>query len=87
MLRASYWLWEGGQFFLLFICSLLCLNQMLYALCLSLLYKEAVLFACLLSDWATTIGRLLGPKMRNSIKCLAQGRSDVLPHRESNQDY
>jgi len=47
--------------------------------------KETVLFACLSSGWATTIGRLLGPKMENSIKCLAQGHSDVLPHRESNQ--
>jgi len=29
---------------------------------------EAVLFACLSSGWATTTGRLLGPKFGNSIK-------------------
>jgi len=29
---------------------------------------EAVLFACLLSDWTTATGRLLGPKVGNSIK-------------------
>jgi len=31
---------------------------------------------------ATTTGRLLGPKVRNNIKCLSQGHSDMLPHRE-----
>jgi len=40
---------------------------------------EAALFVCLLSGWATTTGRLLGPKVGNSIKCLS--------HRESNQDF
>jgi len=30
---------------------------------------EAVLFACLSSGWDTTTGRLLDPKVRNSIKC------------------
>jgi len=30
-------------------------------------------------------GRLLGPKVGNSIKCLSQGHSDALPHRESSQ--
>jgi len=54
---------------------------MLYTLCLSYHSNtEAVLFACLLSGWATTTGRLLGPKMENTIKCLSQGHSDVLPH-------
>jgi len=47
---------------------LLRLDQMLFAPCL--LYHantEAVLFASLLSGWATTTGRQLGPKMGNSI--------------------
>jgi len=57
-----------------------------YALCLSYYSNtEAVLFACLSSGWANTTGRLLGPKVGNSIKCLSQGHSDALPHRESNQ--
>jgi len=43
------------------------------------------LFACLSSGWATTAGRLLGPKVENSIKYLSQGHSDALPYRESNQ--
>jgi len=56
-----------------------------YALYLSYHFNtEAVLFAFLSSGWATTTGRLLGPKMGNSIKCLSQGHSDALPHRESN---
>jgi len=50
------------------------------------LISQAALFACLSSGWATTTGRLLGPKVRNSIKCLFQGHSDALPHRDSNQD-
>jgi len=29
---------------------------------------EAALFTCLSSGWVTTTGRLLGPKVRNSIK-------------------
>jgi len=32
-----------------------------------------------------TTGRLIGPKMGNGIKCLSQGHSDALPHRELNQ--
>jgi len=32
-------------------------------------------------------GRLLGPKVGNSIKCLSQGHSDALLHRESNQGF
>jgi len=40
-----------------------------------------------LSGWATTTGRMLGPKVGNSIKCLSQGHSDALPHRESNQGF
>jgi len=48
-----------------------------------MLNTEVVLFACLSSGWATTTGRLLGPKMGNSIKCLSQGHSDALLHRES----
>jgi len=69
-----------------FINRFLRLNQMLsYALCLSYHSNtEAVLFACLLSGWATTTGRLLDPKMENSIKCLF---GDTLPHRESNQGF
>jgi len=43
---------------------------------------EAVLFACISSGWATTTGRLLGPKVGNSIKCRSHGHSDALPHRE-----
>jgi len=43
-----------------------------YALCLSYHSNtEAALFACISSGWATTTGRLLGPKMWNSIKCLS----------------
>jgi len=58
---------------------LLHLNQMLYALCLSYHYNtEAALFACPSSGWTTTTGRLLGPKMRNSIKCHSQAHSDAL---------
>jgi len=65
------------------------LNQMLHhALCLSYHSNtQAVLFACLSSGWATTTGRLLDPKVGNSIKCLCQGHSDELPHRESNQGF
>jgi len=49
--------------------GLLRLNQMLYALCLTYHFKkEAVLLTCLLSGWATTTGRLLGPKVGNNIK-------------------
>jgi len=69
---------------------LLRLNQMLHhALCLSYHSNtEAVLFACPSSGWATTTGRLLGSKVRKSIKCfLSQGHSDALPHRESNQVF
>jgi len=54
-----------------------------YALCLPYYSNtEAALFACLSSGWATTTSRLLGPKVKNSIKCLSQGHSDALPHRE-----
>jgi len=59
-----------------------------YAMCLSYHSNtEAVLFGCLSSSWAITTGRLLGPKVGNSIKCLYQGHSDALPHRESNQGF
>jgi len=34
------------------------------------------LFACLLSGWVTTTGRLLGPKMGNLALCLFQEHSD-----------
>jgi len=55
---------------------LLRLNQMLYALCLSYHSNtEAILFTCLSSGWTTTTGRLLGPKVGNSFKCLSQGHS------------
>jgi len=67
--------------------ALLCLNQMLYALCLSYHSNTDVLFACLSSGWATKTGRMLGPKVGNSIKCLFQEYSDALPHRESNQGF
>jgi len=33
------------------------------------------------------MSRLLGPKVGNSIKCLSQGQSDALLHRESNQGF
>jgi len=32
-------------------------------------------------------GRMLGPKMGNSIKCIYQGHSNALPHRESDQGF
>jgi len=51
------------------------------------LNTEAALFACLSSGYATTTGRLLGPKVGNSIKCLSQGHSDALLYRESNQGF
>jgi len=52
------------------------------ALCLSYHSNiEAVLFTCLSSGWATTMGRLLCSKLGNSIKCLPQGHSDALLHR------
>jgi len=56
------------------------------ALCLSYhSNKEAVLFACLLSGWAATTGRLLSLKVRNSSKCLSKDTANALPHRKSNQ--
>jgi len=33
------------------------------------------------------MGRLFGPKVGNSIKCLTQGHSEELPHRESKQGF
>jgi len=64
----------------------LCLNQMLSALCLSYHPNtKAVLFASLLSDWATTTGKLLVLKMENSIKNLSQEHRDVLPNGDSNK--
>jgi len=39
------------------------------------LQHKTVMFACFLSGWATTTGRLLGPKVKNSIKCLSQGHA------------
>jgi len=59
-----------------------------YAMCLSYHSNtEAALFACLSSSWAITTGRLFGPKVGNSIKCLSQGDSDALLHRESNLSF
>jgi len=59
--------------------SLLRLNQILFAQCLSYHSStEAVLLA-----WATTTGTLLGPKMVNNIKCVSQGHSDTLPRHAS----
>jgi len=75
---------EGSRFLFYFLLSS-SFEPDVYALCLHYSNKEAVLFACLSSGWATAIDRLLGPKMGNSIKCLAQGHSDNLSHRESNQ--
>jgi len=48
------------------------LNDMLYyALCLSdRSNTAAVLFACCSSGWTTTTGRMLGPKVGNSINSL-----------------
>jgi len=55
---------------------LLRLNQMLYALFLSYHSNtEAVLFTCILSGWATTMGRLFGSKVGNSNKCLSFPRT------------
>jgi len=51
------------------------------------LHTEAVLFVCLSSGWATTTGRLLGPKVGNSIMRLSQGYSEALTHRESNKVF
>jgi len=61
-------------------------TMLYYALCLSYHSNtEVVLFVCLSSSWATTTGRLLGPKVGNNIKCFSQGHTDaLLPHRESN---
>jgi len=70
---------------LLYICNIddqICLLFLLYHF-----NTEAVLFACLSSGWATTTGRLLGPKVRNSIKCLSRGHSDVLSDRKSNLGF
>jgi len=47
---------------------------MFYAQCLS--YQEGILLACLSSGWAITMGKLLGPKVGNSIKCLSQGHRE-----------
>jgi len=48
------------------------LNHMLYyALCLHTTPTQKLLFVCLLSDWDTTTGKLLGSKVENSIKCLS----------------
>jgi len=61
---------------------------MLCALCMSYHSNtEVVLFTCLSSGWITTTGSLLGPKMKNSIKCLSHEQSDALPHREFNQGF
>jgi len=65
--------------FLLYFTFIFCMNH--YPLCLVLPLQhrgEAVLFACLLFSRTIMIGRLLGPKMKNGIKCLHQGHSDVL---------
>jgi len=44
---------------------------MYYALCLSYHSNtETALFACFSSGWATTMGRLLGPKVGNSPEVL-----------------
>jgi len=69
--------------------TLLRLNKMFYyALYLSYhSNREAVLFVCLSSGWATTTGRLLGPKVGNSTKCHSQGHIDALTHWESNQSF
>jgi len=56
-------------------------------LCVCHTTPTQMLFACLSSGWATSTGRLLGPKVGNSIKCLSQGHSDALPHRELNQGF
>jgi len=42
---------------------------------------------CMFCVCHTTTGRLLGPKMVNSIKCIFQGHSDALPQWESNQGF
>jgi len=44
-----------------------------YALCLSYHSNtEAVLFPCLSSGWTTTMGRILGSRMGDSIECLSR---------------
>jgi len=63
------------------------LNRMLYAPYLSYHSQHRSCLACLSSGWANTTGRLLGPKVGNSIKGLSQRYSHALPHRESNQVF
>jgi len=61
------------RYFKKLVLLLLRLNQMLpHVLCLSYHFNtEALLFACLSSGWVTTAGRMLGPKVGNSIKCIS----------------
>jgi len=52
---------------------------MYYTMCLSYHSNaEAVLFACLLSDWVITMSRLFGPKVGNSIKSICDDRHHVV---------
>jgi len=68
--------------------SLRCINEYLtkctiLCVCHTTPSQKMFCFAYFSSDWATTTGRLLGPEVGNSIKCLSQRHSDALPHRES----
>jgi len=49
--------------------------------------QSAAVFAGLLSFWAITTGKLLGPKMGNNIQCLSQVNIDALLNRESNGGF
>jgi len=43
--------------------------------CLTTPTQSAVLFACLMSSWATTMGRLLGPKTGNGLIVFPRDRA------------
>jgi len=64
---------------------LLRLYQMFYAPRLSYHSNtEVVLFECLSLGWATTTGRLLGPKMGNSIACAVAANLSTLNSKKLN---
>jgi len=58
----SKWLTDFDFFVWTRCCTMLCVCQTTP--------KTAVMFACLSSGWATTTGRLLGPKVGNIINSL-----------------
>jgi len=64
------------------LCSVLC-----YALSYHSTQKLLWLHVFCQAGLPQRVGRLLGPKVGNSIKCLSQGHSDTLPHWKSNQSF